>query len=192
MNALLAFSRSTDWANEKVAIVANWLVLLTCVVSAGNAILRYLLNYLPDRVRDFLGTHIVTNAALELQWYMFAGMVMFGAAYTLKRNEHVRVDLVYGSVSDSARDWIDFLGGIVFLMPFTLFLMYDTWPWFLEAWRLNEASSNAGGLVRWPVKLILPIGFALLALQGLSEIIKAMARLQGYTLEGSRYERPLQ
>jgi TRAP-type mannitol/chloroaromatic compound transport system permease small subunit len=192
MNGLLAFSRTTDWMNEKIAIIANWLVLLACLVSAGNAILRYLLNYMPNNVRDFLSTYVVTNSALEMQWYMFAGMVMLGAAYTLKRNEHVRVDLIYGSVSDGARDWIDFLGGIVFLMPFVLIMMFDTWPWFVDAWVRNEASSNAGGLVRWPVKLILPVGFGLLALQGLSEIIKAAARLQGYTLEGSRYERPLQ
>jgi TRAP-type mannitol/chloroaromatic compound transport system permease small subunit len=192
MNGLLAFSRFTDKLNEKIAIIANWLVLLACLVSAGNASLRYIINYLPNGARDFLATYIVTNSSLELQWYMFAGMVMLGTAYTLKRNEHVRVDLVYGSVSDSARDWIDFLGGIVFLMPFAIILMVDTWPWFVESWRINEVSANAGGLVRWPVKLILPVGFALLALQGLSEIIKAAARLQGYKLEGSTYERPLQ
>jgi TRAP-type mannitol/chloroaromatic compound transport system permease small subunit len=197
MEGLLGFSRSIDWFNEKIAVIANWLVLLACLVSAGNAALRYLLNYFPGPLRDFLGTYVVTNAALEMQWYMFAGMVMLGAAYTLKMNEHVRVDLLYGNVSEQARNWIDFLGGIVFLLPICLIMIYHTWPWFVESWGTGifgnqEKSTNAGGLLRWPVKLILPVGFGLVALQGISEIIKASARLQGYVLDGVRYERPLQ
>jgi TRAP-type mannitol/chloroaromatic compound transport system permease small subunit len=120
-------------------------------------------------------------------------MVMFGAGWTLKVNEHVRVDLVYGMVSDRARVWIDLLGGILFLMPMCLVLMYVTWPWFVDAWFSGEVSTNAGGLVRWPVKLVLPIGFFLVGMQGVSEIIKCIAvmTVPGYKREHA-YEKPLQ
>ena len=112
---------------------------------------------------------------------MFAGMVLLGAAYTFKVNEHVRVDLVYGMVSERTRILIDIFGIIFFLLPMCVILVYFTWPWFLESFRGNEASSNAGGLIRWPVKLILPVGFSLLALQGVSELIKRVAALQHIT-----------
>jgi TRAP-type mannitol/chloroaromatic compound transport system permease small subunit len=123
---------------------------------------------------------------------MFAGMVLFGAAWTLKVNEHVRVDLVYGMISDRARVYIDLMGGLLFLMPMCIVLMYVTWPWFVDAWYSGEVSTNAGGLVRWPVKLVLPVGFGLVALQGVSEIIKCIAALTiGYRREHA-YEKPLQ
>ncbi len=133
-----------------------------------------------------------SNAWLEIQWYGFAAIVLLGASYTLKRNEHVRVDLLYGWVSDRTKLWIDLFGGIVFLMPFALLLCYLTWPWFVDSWKLGETSSNAGGLIRWPVKLLMPVGFGLLALQGVSEIIKTIAALRGITAAVSQYERPLQ
>ena len=104
-------------------------------------------------------------------------MVLFGAAWTLKVNEHVRVDLVYGMVTDRTRIWIDLIGGVLFLMPMCIILIYFTWPWFVDAWYSGEVSTNAGGLVRWPVKLVLPVGFGLVALQGVSEIIKCIAAL---------------
>jgi TRAP-type mannitol/chloroaromatic compound transport system permease small subunit len=160
-------------------VIANWLVLFACLISAGSATVRYMLN---------LGS----NAWLEVQWYMFAGMVMLGAPYTLKLNEHVRVDLIYGNVSVRARLWIDIIGGFLFLLPICLILIHFTWPWFVESWRIHETSSNAGGLIRWPVKLLLPVGFALMAAQGISEIIKRIAALLNYQPAEFTYEKPLQ
>jgi TRAP-type mannitol/chloroaromatic compound transport system permease small subunit len=133
-----------------------------------------------------------SNTLSESQWYMFAGMVMLGGAWTLKVNEHVRVDLVYGMVSERTRTWIDLLGGILFLLPMCALMIYFTWPWFMQAWISNEGSPNAGGLVRWPVRLVIPVGFALVGLQGISEIIKCVLALtHGYVREFA-YEKPLQ
>jgi TRAP-type mannitol/chloroaromatic compound transport system permease small subunit len=176
---LLRLSAAIDALNEQFGIVANWLVLLSCLISAGNAGSRYLFNE-------------SSNGWLEIQWYMLAGMVLLGGPYTLKMNEHVRVDLVYGMVSERTRLWIDIVGGFLFLLPICVILTYFTWPWFVESWRINEASSNAGGLIRWPVKLMLPIGFALMALQGLSEIIKRIAALEHVIDIEFKYEKPLQ
>jgi TRAP-type mannitol/chloroaromatic compound transport system permease small subunit len=176
---LLKASRVIDAVSEKFGIAANWLVLLACLISAGNATSRYLLD-------------ASSNAWLEVQWYMFAGIVLLGGPYTLQRNGHVRVDLVYSSVSERTRIWIDILGGLVFLLPICIILVYFTWPWFLDSWRLHEGSQNAGGLLRWPVKLLLPLGFALMALQGISEIIKRIAALRGMQRTEFVYEKPLQ
>jgi TRAP-type mannitol/chloroaromatic compound transport system permease small subunit len=175
----LALSRAIDWCAHKFAIIANWLVLLACLISAGNAASRYLFS-------------MSSNAWLEVQWYMFAGMVLLGAPYVLCVNEHVRVDLVYGSASDRVRLWIDLLGGIFFLMPMAILLTYFTWPWFVESFLSNEQSGNAGGLVRWPVKLLLPLGFFLLAIQGVSEIIKLIAVMRGDIRQQYKYQAPLQ
>src|SRR5689334_20002210 len=123
---------------------------------------------------------------------MFAGMVMLGAPYTLRMNEHVRVDLLYGSVDERTRLWIDILGGLFFLLPICVILIYFTWPWFLQSWNIHEMSPNAGGLVRWPVKFLLPVGLGLMILQGLSEIIKRIAALMQVTDEEFAYEKPLQ
>lgn len=179
MAGLLALSRGIDWFTQKLGVVANWLVLLACLISAGNAFSRYAFS-------------ISSNSWLEIQWYMFAGMVLLGAPHVLRVNEHVRVDLVYGSVSDRARLWIDLLGAIFFLLPICILLVYFTWPWFLASYYGNEMSSNAGGLIRWPVKLLLPIGFGILAIQGLSEIIKMVAALRGQATLEYRYQAPLQ
>ena len=179
MRALLALSRAIDWLNEQIGIVANWLVLWAALISAGNAASRYLFSQ-------------SSNGWLEIQWYMFAGMVLLGAPYTLKMNEHVRVDLLYNIVSERTRIWIDIIGGLLFLLPICIILIYFTWPWFVESWRLNEASSNAGGLIRWPVKLLLPLGFFLLTLQGISEIIKRIAALEHVIEADFKYEKPLQ
>ena len=179
MKGLLTISRGIDWFNTQFAIVANWLVLLAALISAGNAGSRYLFSE-------------SSNGWLEIQWYMFAGMVLLGAPYTLKMNEHVRVDLFYGMASERTRIWIDIVGGLLFLLPICVILTYFTWPWFVESWRLNEASSNAGGLVRWPVKLLLPVGFFLMALQGISEIIKRVAALEHVIDVDFKYEKPLQ
>ncbi|HEU0160000.1 MAG TPA: TRAP transporter small permease subunit [Hyphomicrobiaceae bacterium] len=179
MSLLLRFSRGIDWFNAQFGLVANWLVLFACLISAGNAASRYLFSE-------------SSNGWLEIQWYLFAGMVLLGAPYTLKMNEHVRVDLVYGMVSERTRIWIDIVGGLLFLLPICLILTYFTWPWFVESFVGNEGSSNAGGLIRWPVKLLLPVGFTLMALQGLSEIIKRVAAIEHLTDEKFTYEKPLQ
>jgi TRAP-type mannitol/chloroaromatic compound transport system permease small subunit len=179
LKALLKFSGVVDAINEKFGVVANYLVLFAALVSAGNALTRYLISW-------------SSNGLLEIQWYMFAAMVLLGGPYTLKMNEHVRVDLVYGMVSDRARIWIDIIGGIFFLLPICLILTYFTWPWFVDSWKINEASSNAGGLVRWPVKLMLPVGFCLMAFQGVSELIKRVAALEHVIDADFKYEKPLQ
>jgi TRAP-type mannitol/chloroaromatic compound transport system permease small subunit len=203
LDAALKVSRAIDAVNYRFGIIANYLVLFAALLSAANAGFRYGINGLIELSREFhflAGIQALvtwygnnSNSFLEAQWYMFAGMVMFGAGWTLKVNEHVRVDLVYGMVSDRARVWIDLLGGILFLMPMCLVLMYVTWPWFVDAWFSGEVSTNAGGLVRWPVKLVLPIGFFLVGMQGVSEIIKCIAvmTVPGYKREHA-YEKPLQ
>jgi TRAP-type mannitol/chloroaromatic compound transport system permease small subunit len=179
VRGLLRVSRVIDAVNDQFGTLANWLVLLAVLISTGNALARYALD-------------IGSNAWLEVQWYMFAAMVFFGAPYVLKVNEHVRVDVIFSALSERTRIWIDILGTILFLLPFCAVLIYFTWPWFVDSWSISEMSSNAGGLIRWPVKLVLPLGFALLALQGISELIKHLAALTGtYRLE-YQYETPLQ
>src|SRR6185369_9757656 len=179
MRNLLALSRVIDAFNEKFAVIANWLVLLSCLISAGNAMSRYAFS-------------LSSNAWLEVQWYMFAGMVMLGAPHTFKVNEHVRVDLLFSSVSERTRIWIDILGIIFFLFPICIILIYFTWPWFVESWQIEEMSSNAGGLIRWPVKLLLPVGFTLMVLQGISELIKRVEALIHHHRLQYEYEKPLQ
>jgi TRAP-type mannitol/chloroaromatic compound transport system permease small subunit len=203
MLVLLSVSRAIDWLSRLIGVFATYLVLLAALVSAFNAIARYSINGLLHLERQFASlsgglTWLLdlyrqnSNTLGEAQWYMFAAMVMFGAAHTLRMNEHVRVDLIYGSVSERTRLWIDLLGGIFFLLPMCLLMIHFTWPWFLEAYYSGESSANAGGLLRWPVKLTLPLGFALVALQGVSEIIKCLAALiSGYRRERT-YERPVQ
>ena len=179
MRLLLSFSAVVDALNEKIGIICNWLVLIACIVSGGNAMVRYAYDQ-------------SSNAWLEVQWYMFAGMVLLGGPYTLKVNEHVRVDLFYSAVSERIRIWIDIIGCLLFLLPICIILIYFTWPWFVESWRIDETSSNAGGLIRWPVKLILPLGFALMALQGISELIKRIEALIHHHRLQYEYEKPLQ
>ena len=179
MKSLLRFSEAVDKLNRGFGEIANWLVLLACLISAGNATSRYLFS-------------ASSNAWLEIQWYMFSGMFLLGASYTLKVNEHVRVDLVYANVSDRTRLWIDLLGIIFFLLPATVILAYMTWPCFLDSFYRGETSANAGGLIRWPVKILLPIGFFLLTLQGLSELIKRVAALKGLLKLDTKYEAPQQ
>ena len=181
MRLLLSFSALVDALNEKIGVVCNWLVLLACLVSGGNAMIRYAYD-------------TSSNAWLEVQWYMFAVIVMFGAAYTLKRNEHVRVDLLYMMLSRRGQLWIDILGTLIFLLPTCLILAWLSWPFFMQSFAIGEHSSNAGGLIRWPIKAVLPLGFLLVALQGLSELIKRVAFLIGIPVESleAHYERPTQ
>lgn len=181
MGMFLRVSAGIDALTQKIGVVCDWLVLLACLVSGGNAMVRYAYDY-------------SSNAWLEIQWYMFAVIVMFGAAYTLRRNEHVRVDIFFMSLSDRGKLWVDVFGTILFLLPMCVLLAWLSWPFFMQSFNVSESSSNAGGLPRWPVKLVIPIGFALVALQGVSELIKRAAALRGFRaaeLE-AHYERPVQ
>jgi len=179
VRALLAASRLIDSLNEKVGKIAVWCVLIAVLISAGNALSRYAFS-------------ASSNAWLEIQWYLFGGMFMLGAAHTLRVNEHVRVDIIYGNLGPRAQAWIDLLGGILFLLPAVLIIGWMSWPYFLDSLVRHEMSSNAGGLIRWPAKLLLPVGFGLLALQGVSEIIKRVGFLLGHEEMAPQYEKPLQ
>lgn len=170
MNALLALSRFIDHFNELVGRLVMWGVLAATLIATGNALAKH-----------FLGEG--SNAWLEAQWYVFGALFLLGAGYTLKHNGHVRIDVIHQCFSTRTRAWIDLLGGLLFLLPFAGLMVWLAWPLFTESWRIGEMSSDAGGLVRWPVKLLLPAGFALLFLQGLSETIKRLGVLTGdYTV----------
>ena len=179
MRPLLGLSNAIDLLNEKLGTICNFLVLASVVVSAGNAMIRYAFGY-------------SSNGWLELQWYMFAVFVMFGASYTFKKNEHVRVEIMYLMLSERGQLWLDMIGTLFFLIPSCLLLSYLSWPFFMQAYNVGELSSNAGGLVRWPIKIVVPVGFVFLALQGVSEVIKRIAALKGYVMIDAKYERPLQ
>jgi TRAP-type mannitol/chloroaromatic compound transport system permease small subunit len=179
MTGLLRIAGGIDAISRFFGWIAAWLVLLSVLISAGNAASRYLFS-------------LSSNAWLEIQWQMFAGIFMLGAAYVLRLNEHVRVDLLYGSASPRRKLWIDVIGIIFFLIPTTLVIAYYAWPFFVASFESGEHSSNAGGLLLWPVKFLLPFGLALLFLQGLAELIKRIAALQGDADETVEYERPLQ
>ncbi len=166
MNALLACARLIDALTERVGRAAAWLVLAATLISAGNALARYALGE-------------SSNAWLEIQWYLFGALFLLAAGYTLKHDGHVRIDVFYNRFGPRGRAWIDLFGGLFFLMPMTLLLAWLAWPMFAEAWITHELSPDAGGLVRWPVKLLLPLGFALLALQGVAEIIMRIGVLTG-------------
>jgi len=179
MDALLKLSRLIDALNERIGRIASWLVLAACVISAGNALMRY-------------GFSLSSNAWLEIQWYLFAGIVMLGAANTLRVNGHVRVDVFYSRYGERTRLWLDLLGGVLFLLPMAIIIGWMSWPLFINSYHVGEVSGNAGGLLRWPVKILIPLGFLLLTLQGLSEIIKRAAALAGRIRLDAGYERPQQ
>lgn len=179
MSGLLAFSRLVDWINEQFGRVADYCVLFACLISAGNATVRYLFSY-------------STNGLLEIQWYLFGAVVLLGTSYTLKKNEHVRVDLVYMMLSDRGRLWVDTIGFIVILIPAGIYLTWLSFPFFWQSYLSDEVSQNAGGLILWPAKLLLPLGFFLLTLQSVSELIKRVAALHGDVAIDTHYEKPLQ
>lgn len=166
MNALLAFSRLVDKLNTFVGKSVTWLTLVVVLVSAGNATVRKVL-------------HTSSNAWLELQWYLFGAIFLLASGYTLLKNEHVRVDILAQKLSQRAQIWIEILGVIFFLMPACVLIMWLSWPVFVDSYVTNEMSSNPGGLIRWPVKLLIPVGFFLLVLAGLSHLIKCIAFLLG-------------
>lgn len=179
ISLLLSVSRRIDRLSRIAAYGAVWLVLICALVSATNALSRYAFD-------------LSSNAWLELQWYMFGGIVLLGAAHLLNVNGHIRVDLFYSRLGDRQKAWLDLVGLVIFLLPFSVTMVVYSWPWFVESWSISEVSANAGGLIRWPVKLLLPVGFALLTLQGISEIIKRIAALKGVIALESHYERPVQ
>jgi len=164
VNALLALSRAIDWLSERVGRSVFWLVLVAVLISAANAVVRKAFNY-------------SSNSFLEIQWYLFSVIFLFCSGYTLKHNEHVRIDIISGRLTPRARAWIDLLGTIFFLLPMAILIMYLSWPLFVDAYERNEVSTNAGGLIIWPARLMMPIGFALLIIQGVSELIKRIAYL---------------
>lgn len=166
MEGPLALSRGIDRLNEFIGKSVSWLILLAILVSAANAVIR--------KVFD-----ISSNAWLELQWYLFGAAFMLAAAYTLKQNEHIRIDIVYGLFSRRVQHWIDLLGHILFLMPFVTLMVIYFVPYVSLSIRSGEMSNNSGGLIVWPAKAILLVGFFLLALQGISEIIKKIAIMRG-------------
>lgn len=166
MNFLLQFSRLIDATSEAVGRIAIWLVLVVVVISSGNAVSRFAFN-------------LSSNAMLEIQWYLFSAIFLFCAAYVLKRNEHIRIDVIAGRLSERAQNWIDVFGILVFLLPMAMIIAYLSWPVFMNAWNTGEGSPNPGGLVRWPVRALMPLGFALLILQACSELIKRLAFLTG-------------
>jgi len=166
VKALLKLSNLIDALNEQVGRLTYWLILVMVLVSAGNASVRYIF----DRS---------SNAWLEIQWYLFSAVFLLGAGYTLLQNQHVRIDVVTGRLSKRARAWIDVFGTLFFLLPMAIAIMWMSWPVFVQSWELHECSSNAGGLIVWPARVMVPVGFFLLILQGFSELIKRIAFLRG-------------
>ncbi len=166
MQPLLSLSRVIDAVSALIGRGIIWLIFLAILISAGNAIVRKTLN-------------ISSNAMLEIQWYLFAAVFMLGAGYAFLKNVHVRIDFVSSHLSARTRNWIDAIGIVLVLIPFCVLMIDFSWPLFVNAWKSGEMSQNAGGLVRWPVMLFMPLGFALLLAQGVSELIKRAAFLRG-------------
>jgi len=166
VDSLLKLSSGIDALNERVGRLVIWLVLAATLISAGNAMVRY-------------GLNTSSNAWLEIQWYLFGLIFLLGAGYTLKHNGHVRIDVLYGRFSSRTKAWVDLLGGLLFLLPMSGIIAWLGWDFFLASYAVDETSPDAGGLLRWPIKLAVPVGFALLWLQGVSEVIKRVGMLQG-------------
>lgn len=166
MKTLLAISRGIDAVSAFVGKAVSWLVLVAVLISAGNAVIRKTFD-------------ISSNAWLELQWYLYGTVFLLAAAYTLQKNEHVRIDFVSNMLTKRTRDWIDLLGYLFFLLPFTILIVYLSFPWFIRSFVSGEFSANAGGLVLWPAKIMIVLGFSLLTAQGISQIIKRWAVIRG-------------
>ena len=179
MSFLLKFAQGMDWISAKFGKLASWCVLISALICAGNAFVRY-------------GLDMSSNAWLEVQWYLFAVIVMVGAPYVLEINEHVRVDLIYGKLKGNGPVYVDLFGLLFFLLPVIGLLAWLSGPYFYNVNITNEMSNNAGGLIRWPVVLTMPVGFGLLWLQGWAEVIKRVAYLQGKYAMDTHYEKPIQ
>ena len=179
MRQLLALAKGVDWINDRFAWIAEWAVFLSCFISATNAMVRYLLDF-------------SSNGFLEIQWYLFAVCVMLGASQVLRVNEHVRVDIFYARFGGRGKVLIDLFGLIFFLVPVMVAMIWFSYPLFMKMLASGEMSSNAGGLVRWPAMLTLPLGFSMVLLQGIAEIIKRVAWLMHLHEMDTHYDRPLQ
>jgi TRAP-type mannitol/chloroaromatic compound transport system permease small subunit len=166
MSFLLSLSKLIDALNEKIGHGVSWALLVAVLICSGNAMIRYAFN-------------LSSNAWLEIQWYLFAAIFLLASSYTLRRNEHVRIDVIAGRFSKRTQVWIDLLGFLFFLLPMTLIILYLALPYAIESFRNQEVSSNAGGLIVWPAKMLIPVGFFLLSLQGVSELIKRIGYLMG-------------
>lgn len=167
MQPLLKLSGLIDQINVRIGKATTWLILIVVVISAGNAVMRYAVNW-------------SSNGLLEIQWYLFSTIFLLCSGYVLLNNEHIRIDVIAGRLSPRAQNWIDVFGIIAFLLPMALITLSLSWPVFINAWDSGEGSPNPGGLIRWPVRLMMPIGFLLLTLQGVSELIKRVAFLTGH------------
>jgi TRAP-type mannitol/chloroaromatic compound transport system permease small subunit len=179
MKPFLKFAEAIDWLTHKFYLIAAVAALAASLISAGNAAIRWMFDS-------------SSNARLEIQWYMFAVCVMFGAAFVLKVNEHVRVDVIYGKLKGRGSVYVDIFGLLVFLLPMAIFMVYLSAPLAMKSFTTQEMSSQAGGLIRWPFFWMVPIGFSLLALQGISEVIKRIGFLTGQYDMNLTYEKPLQ
>jgi len=175
MSFFLSLSKLIDTVNERIGLSISWALLAAVLICAGNALVRYLLN-------------ISSNAWLEIQWYLFGAIFLLASSFTLKRNEHVRIDVVVGRFPKRAQVWIDVFGFLLFLLPATFLILYFAVPFAFESIRSQEMSSNAGGLIVWPAKLLIPVGFLLLTLQGISELIKRIGFLMG-RVDASMFEK---
>jgi TRAP-type mannitol/chloroaromatic compound transport system permease small subunit len=175
MSFFLSLSKSIDTLNERVGLSISWALLAAVLICAGNALVRYSLN-------------ISSNAWLEIQWYLFGAIFLLASSYTLKRNEHVRIDVIVGRFTKRTQVWIDVFGFLLFLLPATLLILYFAVPFAMESIRSQEMSSNAGGLIVWPAKLLIPVGFLMLTLQGISELIKRIGFLMGQ-VDASAFEK---
>jgi TRAP-type mannitol/chloroaromatic compound transport system permease small subunit len=179
VSLLLKLSGGIDVLNRTVGHICTVMCLAACGVCAGNALMRYLLGW-------------GSNGLIELQWYLFAAIFLLGAGYALQINEHVRVDIAYGSMPPRGRLWVDLLGGIFFLVPFCLVMIWLGSSFFEASFLSGERSNDTGGLVRWPAKLLIPVGFGLLLLQAIAEIIKRIAALRGAAIVDTVYQKPVQ
>ena len=179
MKPLFKLAELTDAINNKLGVFAMWAILISCFISCANAVIRFVFNN-------------SSNGWLEIQWYLFAAAVMLGAGMVLRVNEHVRVDVIYGQLSTRAKVYIDLMGLVFFLLPVMVLMMYLSYPLFIDKFYSGEVSSNAGGLIRWPVWLMLPLGYLMILLQGISEIIKRVGWLTNQYEMNLVYERPLQ
>lgn len=166
MHALLKISKIVDWINTQVGKHVIWLIMASTVISALNAVVRKVFN-------------VSSNAYLEVQWYLFASAFLLASAYTLLNGEHVKIDVIYSRFAKRTQMWIDVFGFTCFLLPVCATVIWFSVPFFVNGWQSGEMSSNAGGLIRWPVYIMIPLGFSLLWLQGLSELIKRLAFLMG-------------
>jgi TRAP-type mannitol/chloroaromatic compound transport system permease small subunit len=175
MHALLRLAFGIDKLNERIGKAVAWLGLAAVIVCTGNAVARYAFNS-------------GSNAWLELQWYFNSAVFLLIAAFALKRNEHVRIDVINGKLPVRAQAWIDIVGGLFFLLPTVIIIAWYSWPSLVNSYAINEYSSDPGGLIRWPVRMLIPVAFSLLGLQAVSEIIKRFAFLRGL-IPASHFEK---